>query len=136
LYYRLNVFPIRIPPLRERREDIPQLATHFVRMFAQRHGKVIQDIPSGVIDALTRYHWPGNVRELQNVIERAVVAACNGVLDLPMVDAQPEPRASSTRTLAQVEREHILSTLGETNGVIGGWNGAAAKLGLSRTTLI
>jgi formate hydrogenlyase transcriptional activator len=136
LYYRLNVFPIHVPPLRERRDDIPALATHFVRMFAQRHRKVIQDIPPRVIDALTHYDWPGNVRELQNVIERAVVATRNGVLEVSRVNAQTEPRSSSTRTLAQVEREHILSTLHETNWVIGGWNGAAAKLGLSRTTLI
>jgi transcriptional regulator with GAF, ATPase, and Fis domain len=136
LYYRLNVFPIRVPPLRERREDIPMLAAHFVRIFAQRHGKVIQDIPSRVMDALKHYEWPGNVRELQNVIERAVVAARNGLLDVPQVDAQTEPRCSSTKTLAQVERDHILATLHETNWVIGGWKGAAAKLGLSRTTLI
>jgi hypothetical protein len=89
-----------------------------------------------VIDALKHQPWPGNVRELQNVIERAVVAARNGVLDVREADAAMEARSSSTRTLAQVEREHILSTLHETDWVIGGWNGAAAKLNLSRTTLI
>ena len=134
----MHVFPIRVPPLRERRENIAQLAEHFVRLFAERYGKVVPDIPSGLIDALKHHDWPGNVRELQNVIERAVVTIRGGVLEVPQVGAEAPagPRSSSTRTLAQVEREHILSTLQETNGVIGGWNGAAARLGLSRTTLI
>jgi transcriptional regulator with GAF, ATPase, and Fis domain len=136
LFYRLNVFPIRVPPLRERQEDIPLFAEHFVRQFAERQGKKIDVLSGEVIAGLTRHSWPGNVRELQNVIERAIVASAGSTLRLP----EPEPRAAhtatSSRTLAQVEREHIVATLHATNGVLGGWDGAAARLGLSRTTLI
>jgi formate hydrogenlyase transcriptional activator len=137
LFYRLNVFPIRVPPLRERRDDIPLLVRHFVRRFADRHGKVIDDIPDAVMDVLTRSAWPGNVRELQNIVERAVVSTAGRRLQLPPGDHSIEQRTStSSRTLAEVEFEHIMATLQATNGVIGGWNGAAARLGLSRTTLI
>ena len=136
LYYRLNVFPIRIPPLRERVEDIELLATHFVRRFAERQGKAISHIPDTITRALQSYNWPGNIRELQNVIERAVVETRTSVLVTPGLEAQPVPAPSAVRTLAQVEREHILATLTETNWTLGGWNGAAARLGLSRTTLI
>jgi transcriptional regulator with GAF, ATPase, and Fis domain len=135
LYYRLNVLPICVPPLRERREDIPLLAAHFVQRFAERQHKTIRHIPASVIEALRAHSWPGNIRELQNVIERAVVATRNDVLQLAPF-AQGTVQASSTRTLAQVEREHIMTTLTEANWIIGGWNGAAARLGLSRTTLI
>jgi formate hydrogenlyase transcriptional activator len=137
LFYRLNVFPIRIPPLRERAEDIPLLIAHFVRRFAERQGKMVEDVPDEVIATLKQYSWPGNVRELQNVIERAVVATTDCTLRLPGPErggfAHPAP---SSRTLAQVERDHIVATLQATNGVLGGWDGAAARLGLSRTTLI
>ena len=136
LFYRLNVFPIRMPPLRERTEDIPLLAAHFVRKFAERQGKCIEEIPHTVIDTLRHYAWPGNVRELQNVIERAVIATTGSTLQLPSADRRVQRPPSSARTLAEVERDHILATLDATNWVIGGWNGAAAKLGLSRTTLI
>ena len=136
LFYRLNVFPIRIPPLRERAEDIPLLIAHFVRRFAERHGKVVEDVPDEVIAALKHYPWPGNVRELQNVIERAVVAATDRTLRLPGQERRFAQAAPSSRTLAQVEREHIVATLQATNGVLGGWDGAAARLGLARTTLI
>ena len=137
LYYRLNVFPIVMPPLRKRVEDIPFLVTHFVRRFAERQGKTIQHIPEPVIEALKRQPWPGNVRELQNVIERAVIATTGGVLQAPpTADGHIDDRLAPARTLAEVERDHILATLNAANWVIGGWNGAAARLGLSRTTLI
>src|SRR5262245_55070076 len=136
LYYRLNVFPIRVPPLRERVEDIPHLIEHFVHQFAERQGKCIKEIPDSVFETLRRAAWPGNVRELQNVIERAVITTAGRTLQLPSADCRIRRPASSARTLAEVERDHILATLDATNWVIGGWNGAAAKLGLSRTTLI
>jgi formate hydrogenlyase transcriptional activator len=136
LFYRLNVFPLRIPPLRERTEDIPLLVAHFVRLFAERQGKCIEEIPDAIIHALTHYAWPGNVRELQNVIERAVIATTGRALQMPSVDCRVDRPVSSVRTLAQVERDHIVATLRATNWVLGGWDGAAARLGLSRTTLI
>jgi hypothetical protein len=137
LYYRLNVFPIVIPPLRERSEDIPLLVRHFVSRFAERHRKDIQVVPDALLDTLTRLPWPGNVRELQNVVERAVIATRGDTLVLPHGIEIAEPcRPASFRTLAEVERHHILETLRETNRVVGGWNGAAFRLGLSRTTLI
>ncbi len=136
LFYRLNVLPVRVPPLRERTDDIPLLVAHFVRRFAERQGKCIEDIPAAIIDTLRQYAWPGNVRELQNVIERAVVATSGGTLQMPSVDRRQHPPASTARTLAQVERDHIVATLRATNWVLGGWDGAAARLGLSRTTLI
>jgi formate hydrogenlyase transcriptional activator len=136
LFYRLNVFPIRMPPLRERPEDIPTLVAHFVGQFAERQGKVIDDIPDTIINALRHYSWPGNVRELQNLVERAVIGTSGRTLQMPSADRHVAPPASSGRTLAAVEYEHIVATLRATNGVIGGWNGAASRLGLSRTTLI
>jgi formate hydrogenlyase transcriptional activator len=135
LYYRLNVFPIVIPPLRHRTEDIPLLAAHFVRRFAERHRKEIRQIPQEVLDALTRQPWPGNVRELQNVIERAVIATKDMSLQGPSSDVHCGG-SGPTKTLAEVERDHILETLRAVDWVIGGWNGAAARLGLPRTTLI
>jgi formate hydrogenlyase transcriptional activator len=136
LFYRLNVFPIRVPPLRERCEDIPRLVAHFVRHFAERQGKCIEEIPDHIIDTLRHYPWPGNVRELQNVTERAVIATTGQTLQMPSIGRQVDRLASSARTLAQVERDHIVATLQATNWVLGGWDGAAARLGLSRTTLI
>ena len=136
LFYRLNVFPIHVPPLRERAEDIPLLVEHFVRRFAERQGKVIDDIPDAFTATLRHYAWPGNVRELQNTIERAVIGTAGRTLQMPSVGKWVGRPVASTRTLAEVEREHILATLHSADGVIGGWNGAAAKLGLSRTTLI
>ena len=136
LFYRLNVFPIRIPPLRERTEDIPLLVAHFVRRFAERQGKRIEEIPEAMIDMLRNHGWPGNVRELQNVIERAVIATNGRTLQMRIADRREQRPASPARTLAQVERDHILATLDATNWVLGGWDGAAARLGLSRTTLI
>jgi len=136
LFYRLNVFPIRVPPLRERTEDIPLLVAHFVRRFAERQGKRIEEIPAAMLDALRNHGWPGNVRELQNVIERAVIATNGPTLEMRIADRRQQRPASVARTLAQVERDHILTTLADTNWVLGGWDGAAARLGLSRTTLI
>jgi formate hydrogenlyase transcriptional activator len=136
LFYRLNVFPIRVPPLRERADDIPLLISHFVRQFAERHGKKVEEVPDEVIATLKHCSWPGNVRELQNVIERAVVAATGRTLRLPEPERRVDRAAASSRTLAQVERDHIVATLQATNWVLGGWDGAAARLGLSRTTLI
>jgi formate hydrogenlyase transcriptional activator len=136
LFYRLNVFPIRVPPLRERREDIAPLVAHFVHCFAERQGKVIDEVPADFIDALRQYGWPGNVRELQNLIERAVIATTGRTLQIPTTDQAVHRPTPPFRTLAEVERDHILATLEATDWVIGGWNGAAARLGLSRTTLI
>ena len=136
LFYRLNVFPVRIPPLRERTDDIPFLVAHFVERFAERQGKCIEEIPDTIIDTLRHYPWPGNVRELQNVIERAVIATTGRTLQMPSAGRRVDRPALAARTLAQVERDHIVATLQATNGVLGGWAGAAARLGLSRTTLI
>jgi formate hydrogenlyase transcriptional activator len=140
LYYRLNVFPITLPPLRERRADIPLLADHFVRKFAERLGKPVHHIPDEVMTALTNHDWPGNIRELQNFIERAVIMTTGTVLRPRLADLIPQPSPSSAattvRTLADAERAHIVETLRETNGVVGGRSGAAARLGLPRTTLL
>ncbi|BCS32586.1 hypothetical protein TBR22_A18000 [Luteitalea sp. TBR-22] len=137
LYYRLNVFPIVIPPLRQRREDIPLLVRHFVRTFARRHGRHVPEVPSALLDRLADQPWPGNVRELQNVVERAVIATRGETLATPHgLGPLPVLQGTSLRTLADVERDHIIETLRSTNGVIGGWNGAASRLGLPRTTLL
>jgi formate hydrogenlyase transcriptional activator len=139
LYYRLNVFPITLPPLRERQEDIPLLANHFVRRFAERQGKVIDYVPYDVMESLKRHHWPGNIRELQNFIERAVIMSSGPDLHIPseepkrMIESD-EPTA--IRTLAETERDHILDVLRQVRGVVGGRNGAAARLGVPRTTLV
>jgi formate hydrogenlyase transcriptional activator len=137
LYFRLNVFPIRMPLLRERAGDIPLLVRHFVEKYAQRMNKRIETIPEEAMTALCRYTWPGNIRELQNFIERAVILTPDSVLKIQMDQLQDSiPAAGTTaNTLEDFEREHILQTLRETGGVIGGRNGAAAKLGLKRTTL-
>jgi formate hydrogenlyase transcriptional activator len=136
LYYRLNVFPVLVPPLRERREDIPQLATHFVEVFARRMNKRIDHISEGVLDAFVSYSWPGNVRELQNLIERAVIRSNNGVLPNTLPDKNPVMVPPSRDTFAASTRALILHALGSTGWVIGGAAGAAARLGLKRTTLI
>jgi formate hydrogenlyase transcriptional activator len=138
LYYRLNVFPIRLPPLRERPEDIPLLVRHFAQQCAQRLRKPVHTIPAEALEALTCYPWPGNVRELQNVIERAVILARDGVLR-PVLPTWQQPLQRSLAgggTLAEVQRDYILRVLQDTSGVIGGQHGAAARLGLKRTTLL
>jgi formate hydrogenlyase transcriptional activator len=137
LYYRLNVFPITLPPLRERKADIPLLAEYFLRTFAQRQHKSIESIPDHVMRALQAYHWPGNVRELQNFVERSVILTTGAELQSPLAElAYQEPPAEASRTLADIDKAHIIATLRGTNWVVGGQNGAAAKLGLKRTTLI
>ena len=138
LYYRLNVFPVTLPPLRERRQDIPQLVSHFVEMFARRMGKRINEIPKETLHAFTSYSWPGNVRELQNLIERAVIRSTNGVLPnpLPRSDNNPVRVAPAPGTLSDSTRALILQTLQQAGWVVGGPRGAAARLGLKRTTLI
>jgi formate hydrogenlyase transcriptional activator len=137
LYYRLNIIPIIAPPLRERREDVILLARYFARKYAHRLNKRINDFPPETIEALACYDWPGNVRELQNVIERAVVLSVDGVPRPAIPELKRSIRASSSlsKTLEEVEREHILSVLKETNWVIGGQEGAARRLGINRTTL-
>jgi len=138
LYYRLNVFPVLLPPLRSRREDIPALVTHFVEIFGRRMGKQIEHISEETMAALTSYPWPGNIRELQNLIERAVILSDDGVLPNPLPTAAMEDviTAPAGTTLRESERTLILHALEEVGWVIGGPKGAAAKLGLARTTLI
>jgi formate hydrogenlyase transcriptional activator len=145
LYYRVNVFPICVSPLRERPEDIPLLVWHFVRQFSRRMEKRIDTIPSETMAALVRYPWPGNVRELQNIIERAVILSAGVVLKLsmdelrPLTDARPVSNCGNGNlrtTLEDAERQEILSALGKTIGKIGGPDGAAALLGMRRTTLL
>ncbi|MFN7995452.1 MAG: sigma 54-interacting transcriptional regulator [Bryobacteraceae bacterium] len=138
LYYRLNVFPITLAPLRQRKEDIPPLVKHFVRRSAERLCKSIEEVPDEVMEVLTNYWWPGNIRELQNFIERAVIMSTGSVLRPALGDLQrlAPAKATTTRTLAEAERSHIIGVLRETNWVIGGLGGAATRLGLSRRTLI
>jgi len=138
LYYRLDVFPILVPPLRARRGDIPALVDHFVEIFGRRMKKQIDHIPRETISALCDYDWPGNIRELQNRIERAVILSRDGVLSnpLPISEAQAATFSPSPTTLKEVERTTILRTLEDRGWVVGGSEGAAAKLGLPRTTLI
>jgi formate hydrogenlyase transcriptional activator len=138
LYYRLNVFPVLLPPLRDRREDIQGLVMHFVQVFARRMGKQIEHIPDTTISELSAYEWPGNIRELQNLIERAVILSNDGVLSNPLSAAGPRRvrATASATTLRESERALILQTLERVGWVIGGPRGAAAKLGLKRTTLI
>lgn len=146
LYYRLNVFPVMLPPLRDRPDGIPSLVRHFTQQFARRMGKRIETIPTVTMDALVQYSWPGNVRELQNVIERAVILSPGSTLQIPLGDLKPvgqqaqvaAPSAAAVAapvTLADAEREHILGILRETGWVVGGPKGAAARLGMKRATL-
>jgi formate hydrogenlyase transcriptional activator len=138
LYYRLNVFPVQVPPLRERREDIRQLVQHFVEVFARRMGKHIEQIPETTMNAFIAYPWPGNVRELQNLIERAVIRSDGGVLPNPLPTSQRNatPPIAAQGTLRDHEAALILQTLRAAGGMIGGPQGAAARLGLKRTTLV
>jgi len=140
LYYRLKVFPINVPALRQRSEDIPRLVSHFTALYARRMNKGIDEIPSETMEALVRYRWPGNVRELQNFIERAVILSPHSVLRAPTSELEPfdSHRESNVRIsgLAQVERDHILYALEASKWVIGGRNGAAERLGMKRTSLV
>jgi len=136
LYYRLNVFPIRIPPLRERPEDIPPLVRYFVQRFAKRLRRPIESLSRESMEMLCRWPWPGNVRELQNVIERAVILSHGTTLTVSRAEFEsPVGPTAASGTLEETEREHILRTLDQTGWVIGGPQGAAARLGLKRTTL-
>jgi formate hydrogenlyase transcriptional activator len=139
LYYRLNVVPIFLPPLRKRPEDIPLLVQYFVQKFARKIGKSIEIIPSGTMDALMHYPWPGNIRELENVIERAVILSSGPVLRILNHDLSTRivsrGEAGRSQTLEEVERNHILTTLKETRWILSGPSGAAARLGLNRSTL-
>jgi formate hydrogenlyase transcriptional activator len=140
LYYRLKVFPINLPALRQRTEDIPKLAWHFTELYARRMNKRIHDIPSGTMDALVRYRWPGNVRELQHFIERAVILSPHGVLRAPISELEPfsvHNRSNMSITaLDEVKRDHILCALEASNWVVGGQTGAAERLGMKRTSLV
>src|SRR5580704_13708887 len=137
LYYRLNVFPLTAPPLRDRGEDIMLLARYFAKTFARRMGKRFEDFPPEVCSALLSYDWPGNVRELQNLIERAVILSADGMVrpQIPASTNRPKASAASAKTLEEVERRHIIDVLSETNWVIAGRSGAAVKLGINRSTL-
>jgi formate hydrogenlyase transcriptional activator len=138
LYYRLHVFPVTVPPLRDRREDIPLLVRHFVDKYSSRMNRNIETIPSRTMDAVANYSWPGNVRELQNFIERAVILSSGPSLRAPLEELKQEKKAglnTNLSTLEEMEREHVLRALRESNWVTGGPKGAAVRLGMKRTTL-
>jgi formate hydrogenlyase transcriptional activator len=139
LYYRLNVFPITLPPLRDRVEDIPALIEYFVQRFSREMGKRIETIPCEVMEVLKLYDWPGNIRELENIIKRTVIMSTGPALrpqfgDLKRLPGQTSPAAK--RTLAEAQRDHIVEVLRDTRWVLGGGDGAAARLGMPRTTLV
>jgi formate hydrogenlyase transcriptional activator len=139
LYYRLNVFPIHVPPLRDRPEDIPLLVRHFMQYFARRMNRVIDSIPSETLEALIRHSWPGNIRELQNLVEHSVILSSGPMLRVPLTGLQSSGPASEVVTkrwtMDEAEREHILATLKDTKWVVSGARGAAARLGMNRSTL-
>lgn len=137
LYYRLNVFPISVPPLRERPEDIPALVMHFVRTFAGRMNKQIVNVPEEALKRMREYSWPGNIRELRNYVERSVILSSGHTLCAPLKDLQPviKPVTGIPVTLEDAERKHISKTLEQTKWVVAGPNGAAARLGIKRSTL-
>ena len=137
LYYRLNVFPIPLPPLRARREDIPALVEHFVEIYSRRMDRQIEHIPPETMAALCSYQWPGNIRELQNFIERSVILSSGSALHSPLasLDAAAETESVEAITLEQAERDHIRKILEQTRWVVAGPNGAAARLGMKRSTL-
>ena len=136
LYYRLNVFPVELPPLRERREDIVPLMMHFVDRYCRRMGKIIEHIPQETVSSFVSYSWPGNIRELQNLVERAVILSNDGVLHNPLHKAEVRPIMSFTDKLQDSERALLMETLESVGWVIAGAHGAAAKMGLARTTLL
>jgi formate hydrogenlyase transcriptional activator len=137
LYYRLNVFPIPLPPLRDRREDIPALVSHFVEIYTRRMDKQIDHISPETMSTLVSYQWPGNIRELQNFIERSVILSSGDVLCPPLasLNSAAAPESLGAITLEDAERDHIRKTLEETRWVVAGPNGAAARLGIKRSTL-
>jgi formate hydrogenlyase transcriptional activator len=139
LYYRLNVFPIDVPPLRDRRQDIPLLVHYFVNKYARRLGKQIESIPKETMDALSRYGWPGNIRELQNLMERAALLSPGPSLRVPLAEIPPDSdfsMACAGNALEQAKRHLIVRALDESNWVVGGARGAAARLGVKRTSLV
>jgi|HubBroStandDraft_6_1064221.scaffolds.fasta_scaffold87755_3 formate hydrogenlyase transcriptional activator len=138
LYYRLSVFPVSLPPLRHRAEDIPALARHFMTSSAARMNKVVDSIPAETMDAMLAYHWPGNIRELQNFMERGVILSTGAVFQLPFTPLRHTAAglAPGRKTLEAATREHILQALDQTKWVLGGRQGTAAYLGVARTTLI
>ncbi|MGA8508821.1 MAG: sigma 54-interacting transcriptional regulator [Candidatus Sulfotelmatobacter sp.] len=136
LYYRLNVFPVELPPLRERREDIVPLMMHFVDMYCRRMRKIIEHIPPETVSSFVSYSWPGNIRELQNLVERAVILSNDGVLHNPLYKAEVRPITSFSGRLRDSERALLVEILESVGWVIAGTNGAAAKMGLARTTLL
>jgi formate hydrogenlyase transcriptional activator len=138
LFYRLSVFPVSLPPLRDRAEDIPALARHFLAKYAKRMNKAAEEIPAQTMQAMLAYDWPGNIRELQNFMERGVILSAGSVFQPPFI---PFKRPSSSvpvsrKTLEDATRDHVLQTLEETKWVVGGRHGAAARLGIARTTLL
>jgi formate hydrogenlyase transcriptional activator len=139
LYYRLNVFPINVPPLRERPEDIPLLVHFFANKFAQQMKRQIESVPKETMTALVNYHWPGNIRELQNLVERGVILSRGPSLEIPLGELKQSTKTvnqtNGSTTLESVERDHILRVLSDSKWVIGGPTGAAARLGVNRTTL-
>jgi transcriptional regulator with GAF, ATPase, and Fis domain len=139
LYYRLKVFPIQAPPLRERIDDIPVLVRHFVSLHSRRMGKTIETIPDATMEALMRWKWPGNIRELENLLERAVILTRGSALYVPVaelkIEEEDESPSLESSTYESAERDHILRVLRDSKGMIAGENGAAARLGLKRTTL-
>jgi len=135
LYYRLSVFPISVPPLRERADDIPKLVRYFTQKYSRRMNKHIETIPAETMEALVRYSWPGNVRELENLIERAVILTRGATLQIPLAELRAAPEMVAPVTLQEAERGHILRALELANWVVGGSNGAASRLGMKRTTL-
>jgi formate hydrogenlyase transcriptional activator len=135
LYYRLHVFPLTVPPLRDRREDIPMIVRHFVDKYARRMNRSIETIPAKTMEAFSNYSWPGNVRELQNFIERAVILSPGTSLRAPLDELTEASSRTDLSTLEEMEREHVLRALRESNWVTGGPNGAAVRLGMKRTTL-
>jgi len=141
LFYRLSVFPIRVPPLRDRREDIALLVRYFVRKFATRMGRHIETIPKATMKMLAAWPWPGNIRELENLMERSVILGGGNALCVPVTEMRSErtavapPAAAPDQSLDHAEREHILRVLRETGGALSGPDGAASRLGLKRTTL-
>jgi formate hydrogenlyase transcriptional activator len=138
LYYRLHVFPLTVPPLRERREDISLVVRHFVEKYARRLNRRIETIPARTMEVLADYSWPGNVRELQHFVERAVILSSGPSLRAPLDELKHETTpacAASLSTLEEMEREHVLRALKESNWVTGGPKGAAVRLGMKRTTL-
>ncbi len=139
LYYRLSVFPISLPPLRERKDDIPAMVSYFVRRYSRQMNKSVEYVPDEVVEVLSSHHWPGNIRELQNFIERSVLVTEGSTLSPRIAELKRLIHAATSapsQTLSDAERAHIMVILKETNWVIGGRNGAAARLGLPRTTLI